>query len=136
MKPAFFLLNRNFKIKETNKTLKNYRPMSLLPICEKVFERLMFNEMFNFFIEDQLTLPNQSGFNPDDSTLISCSLSFMKIFTGKFLQCKFRNSLDILHIYSQIYFLDFCILLLTLLFLFFIFSTTPLQLWYLLTATF
>lgn len=78
--------------------------MSLLTICEKVFERLMFNEMINFFIKDKLTLPNQSGFNPDDSTLISCSLSFMKIFTEKFLNCKFRNSLDILFIYSQFFF--------------------------------
>ena len=32
------------------KTLENYRPVSLLPICGKVLERIMFNEMFNFSI--------------------------------------------------------------------------------------
>ena len=30
-------------------TLKNYRPATLLPICGKILERLIFNEMFNFF---------------------------------------------------------------------------------------
>ena len=30
---------------------KNYRPVSLLLICGKMFEKLIFNEMFKFFIE-------------------------------------------------------------------------------------
>ena len=30
-------------------SLESYRPVSLLPICGKILERLMFNEMFNFF---------------------------------------------------------------------------------------
>ena len=34
--------------------LKNYRPISLLPICGKIFEKLIFNEMFKFFIEIEL----------------------------------------------------------------------------------
>ena len=29
--------------------LQNYCPVSLLPICGKILERLMFNEMFEFF---------------------------------------------------------------------------------------
>ena len=32
--------------------LKNYRPVSLLPICGKILERLIFNEMFRFLIEN------------------------------------------------------------------------------------
>ena len=35
--------------KGDKQTLKNYRPVSLLPICGKILERLMFNEMFKFF---------------------------------------------------------------------------------------
>ena len=35
-------------IKGNKQSLKNYRPISLLPICSKIFERLMYNEMFNF----------------------------------------------------------------------------------------
>ena len=40
--------------KGDKQTLKNYRPVSLLPICGKILERLMFNEMFKFFIENEL----------------------------------------------------------------------------------
>ena len=43
--------------------------MSLLPIGGKILERLMFNEMFNFFIENNLISSNQSGFKPGDSCI-------------------------------------------------------------------
>ena len=49
--------------------LKNYRPISLLPMCGKIFEKLIFNEMFKFFIENNLISPNQSGFKPGDSCI-------------------------------------------------------------------
>ena len=48
--------------------LKNYRPISLLPVCGKIFEKLIFNEMFKFFIENDFISPNQSGFKPGDSS--------------------------------------------------------------------
>ena len=44
--------------------LQNYRPVSLLPRCEKILERLMFNEMSQFFIENKLISSSQSGFKP------------------------------------------------------------------------
>ena len=47
--------------------LKNYKPISLLPICSKLFERLIYNEMFTFFTENNLISPNHSGFRPGDS---------------------------------------------------------------------
>ena len=43
--------------------------MSLLPICGKILERLMFNEMFNFFIENILISSHQSGFKPGHSCI-------------------------------------------------------------------
>ena len=49
--------------------LKNYRSISLLPVCGKIFEKLIFNEMFKFFIENDLITPNQSGFKPGDSCI-------------------------------------------------------------------
>ena len=45
--------------KGDKQTLKNYRPVSLLPICGKVLERLIFNEMFEFFIESKLISSSQ-----------------------------------------------------------------------------
>ena len=53
--------------KHDKQSLSNYRPVSLLPICGKIFERLIFNEMFEFFIENELISPNQSRFKPGDS---------------------------------------------------------------------
>ena len=41
--------------KSDRQTLKNYWPISLLPICEKMFERLLHNEMHEFFTEGNLT---------------------------------------------------------------------------------
>ena len=47
--------------------MENYRPVSLLPICGKIFDRLIFNSLFNYFIENNLLSPHQSGFIPGDS---------------------------------------------------------------------
>ena len=49
--------------------LKNYRLVSLLPICGKILERIMFNEMFESFIENKLISASQSGFKPGDSCI-------------------------------------------------------------------
>ena len=55
--------------KGNKQILENYRPVSLLPICGKILERLMFNEMFNFFNENKLISSDQSGFKPGDSCI-------------------------------------------------------------------
>ena len=39
----------------------------VLPIFSKVFERLVFNTLFNFFLQNKLFTPCQSGFIPGDS---------------------------------------------------------------------
>ena len=49
--------------------LNNYRLLSLLPICSKIFKRLMFNEMFGFFIENYLICQHESGFKPGGSCI-------------------------------------------------------------------
>ena len=49
--------------------LKNYRPISLLPIAGKVFERILYNNMFEFFTKNRLMSHSQSGFKPGDSCI-------------------------------------------------------------------
>ena len=49
--------------------LKICRPISLLPITGKIFERLLYDKMFEFFIENNLISKNQSGFRPGDSCI-------------------------------------------------------------------
>ena len=55
--------------KGDKQTLKNYRLVSLLPICGKIFERLIFNKMFRFFLDNKLITMNQSGFKPGNSCI-------------------------------------------------------------------
>ena len=47
--------------------LKNYRPVSLLLICGKTFEKLIFNPLYSFFEDHKLLNPYQSGFKKNDS---------------------------------------------------------------------
>ena len=49
--------------------LKSYRPISLLPICGKIFERILYNSLFNFPNQNDLISPAQSGFKPGDSCI-------------------------------------------------------------------
>ena len=58
--------------KSDKQNLKNYRPVSLLPICIKMFERLILNEMLSFFLANNLLVPNQSELN--QVTLVSISI--------------------------------------------------------------
>ena len=44
--------------------IKNYRPISLLPICGKV----IFNNLYSYLHTKNLITKNQSGFRPRDST--------------------------------------------------------------------
>ena len=67
--------------------LKNYRPFSLLPVGGKILERLIFNEMFRFFIANNLISSNQSGFKPGDACinqLLSITHEICKSFDNGF----------------------------------------------------
>ena len=55
--------------KEEKTLVKNYRPISLLPIFGKIFERVIYNFIFNYFISNKLFTPSQSGFSPGDSCI-------------------------------------------------------------------
>ena len=73
------MLTEGWKWKKTNvvtihkkgdkQTIKSDRPVSLLPICEKIFERLLYDTMFDFLSKNNLLSPNQSGFRPGDSCI-------------------------------------------------------------------
>ena len=49
--------------------MKNYRPISLLPICGKIFEKVIFDAIYEHLTDNQLLTPNQSGFRPSDSAI-------------------------------------------------------------------
>ena len=56
--------------KKANKQdVKNYRPISLLPICAKIFEKIVFKQLYSYFVSNNLITKNQSGFRSGDSTI-------------------------------------------------------------------
>ena len=70
--------------KKNEKNLKgNYRPISLLPIFWKIFEKLIYNSLYSHLVSHELLNPNQSGFRPGDSTvnqLLSITHTIFKAF--------------------------------------------------------
>ena len=48
--------------------VKNYRTISLLPICGKILEKLIFNQLYTYLQTNNLITKNQSGFRLGDST--------------------------------------------------------------------
>ena len=46
--------------------INNYRPVSLLPICGKIFERIIYNPVYLYLENNNLLNPHQSGFRPKD----------------------------------------------------------------------
>ena len=55
--------------KESNQLVKNYKPVSLLSICGKIFERLIYNEVYPYLIDNNLISSHQSGFKGGDSCI-------------------------------------------------------------------
>ena len=53
--------------KEDKMLVKNYLPISLLPIFRKMCERVIYNSLFNHFQSNRLFTPSKSGFLLGDS---------------------------------------------------------------------
>ena len=82
--------------KGDKKNIKNYRPVSLLPICSKIFERIMCDNMLKYFLDNNLTTPKQSGFRPGDSCISQLLSMAHDIFTS------FDNGLEVRGVFLDI----------------------------------
>ena len=83
--------------KKNNKQLvQNYRPISLLPICGKIFEKLIFNCLYNYLNTNQLITVNQSGFRPGDST------TNQLLFLINEIHESFENNLEVRAVFLDI----------------------------------
>ena len=49
-------------------SVNNYRPISILPIISKIFEKIVYNQLYNFFDQHNLFFSSQYGFRQDHST--------------------------------------------------------------------
>ena len=48
---------------------ENYRPISILPIIGKIFERSVFNQVYSYLNDNSLLSKYQVGFRPKNSSL-------------------------------------------------------------------
>ena len=57
-------------IKKNNRQIKsNYWPISLLPICGKILEKIVFDQVYAFLDVNNLLSEKQSGFRQGDSKI-------------------------------------------------------------------
>jgi hypothetical protein len=68
--------------------MTNYRPISILPILSKVFEKAMFNRLLNYLEKFNMLSPDQFGFRPNHSTYMPI-LKLSDIVTENFESGKY-----------------------------------------------
>ena len=66
----------------------NYRPISVLPVFSRIFEKLIFNQLYKYLDTNKHLFPKQSGFRRLYSvvtSLLSCTNDWYKnMDTGKY----------------------------------------------------
>lgn len=50
---------------------ENYRPISILPVVSKIFEKEIFRQVYRYLTENSLLSEFQSGFRPKHSTIFA-----------------------------------------------------------------
>ena len=95
------LLHRSKKIKNKNKQiLSSYQPVSLLPVCTKIFEHLIYKSMYQHISDNNLLSHNQSGFRTR-AIFLDISKAFHKVWRKGLIYKLFQygftgNLLDLL----------------------------------------
>lgn len=54
--------------KDDKKNVSNYRPISLLPSLSKIFEKIVFQQIYTFLGDNNILFPSQYGFRAKHST--------------------------------------------------------------------
>ena len=55
--------------KKDRNLITNYRPVSLLPICGKLFEKVNFDSLYGYIFGNNFISDLQSGYRKKDSTI-------------------------------------------------------------------
>ena len=66
--------------------ITNYRPISILPIISKVYEKVFYNRLYNYFSVNNLLSSSQFGFRSGASTehaLLKFSHNILKLYDQK-----------------------------------------------------
>ena len=83
-----------FKAKAKNE-VSNYRPISLLPLFNKIFEKLMYSRLIGFLNKNKVLYTHQFGFQKNKSTSLAildvCIKLVESIEKGEFSRCIFLD---------------------------------------------
>ena len=71
-----------FHKKESKNLVKNYRPISFLPVFGKIFEKVLYNNLFKYFNENNFLSDKQSGFREGDSCISQLLAITHEIYKG------------------------------------------------------
>ena len=80
--------------KGDKENIENYRPISILPVFSKVLERIMYNRLYEYFMNNNLLHENQFGFQINNSTEHAI-LQFTRDIAQNFDNGKFTLSIFI-----------------------------------------
>lgn len=58
--------------KGSKSDIKNYRPITLIPVLSKVLERIMYDKLYSFLSKYNILNRNQYGFQRNSSTTLAC----------------------------------------------------------------
>ena len=64
-----------FKNIGSREIMKNYRPVSLLPVLSKILERIVYNRLFEYLVKHKILHTSQYGFQ----TNLSCQLAILEV---------------------------------------------------------
>ena len=59
----------------------NYRPISIIPIFGKIYEKVLFNRLYSFFLSKNVIFKNQFGFRKHHSTMHAINYSIDQIIS-------------------------------------------------------
>ena len=78
--------------------IDNCRPISLLPICGRILEKILFISIYEFFEENDLLCEHQPGFRPSDS----CGYQLLSIVHDIHASFDCNSHLDVRGIFLDI----------------------------------
>ena len=79
--------------------IKNYRPISLLPICGKIFENIILNNLYSYLNANNLITQKQSGFRPGNSSYLNAN----NLITQKQSGFRPNSSNQLLYLVNEIH---------------------------------
>ena len=85
-------------IKQDKQLDTNHRPISLLSIFGKIFEKIIVNRIYNFVLEENLLNPYQSGFRPS----VSCVNQLIAVTHDIFGACNCNPPLEVRSVFLDI----------------------------------